>query len=291
MLRRTLLICVGSVWLLTCAGHAAAFTMLFHISNVGAPDFKHYGFESSYIVYEQFLYDRHESRKQAIKQYRLAHQAKKIRQALPAGSYVQLDIEGWHSTRDEDQPWIREQYRSTLARMQALLPDYRLGYYRIVPAWAHWEMHKNAGLLKDWHAENNKRQAIADLADVLYPALYTYHSDPELWLKTAQQVIRKAREMAGDKPVIPFIWPHFHPSSDVGGKGKVQIPRAYWRTQLEFLREHADGFILWNDGRTRIWSEDFPWWQATRAFLETHFPEKLAEAPSRNASPKGEVSP
>ena len=280
---------LGAAIFLIGAGNSAAFTMLYHISNVGAPAFTDYGFEPSYIVYEQFLYDHNESRKQAIKQYRLTHQANKIRHALPAGSFVQLDIEGWNSTNDDDQPWIREQYRSTLARMKELLPDYRLGYYRIVPVWAHWDMHKNERLRVGWQEENRQRQAIADLSDVLYPALYTYHSDPEKWLATARLVLNKARRMAGDKPVIPFIWPHFHPSSDIGGKGKLQIPREYWRIQLEFVRQHADGFILWNDGRTRIWSDAFPWWQATLAFLKQHFPERLPA--HERAAPTSETPP
>ncbi len=261
--------------LLLAVQEASAFTMLYHVSNPGAPDFKAYGFETSYIVYEQYLYDSEDSRFEAITDRKIERQARKIRRALPSGAYVQIDIEGWHPTHGMEPAWIRERYRSTMARIKARLPEYKVGYYRIVPVWAHWDMHKSTGHHKEWVLENRLREPISEEVDVLYPALYTYHGDPELWRKTAIAVLKKARELAKDKPVIPFLWPRFHPSSDVGGEGKILVPENYWFTQLETVLEHADGFVLWNDGRTRIWSDDFPWWKATLRFLQRHFPERL----------------
>lgn len=251
------------------------FKMLFHVSNLGAPDFTKLGFDKSYIVYEQYLYNKRDSRKEPIKEWRIQKEVKRITTALPPGSFVQLDIEGWHGKSENELIWLRKQYRSTIERVQKYLPDYLVGYYRIAPVWAHWDMHKNDRLRVEWNIENTKRQAIANLSDVLYPALYTYHKDPKKWQWTAEKILHKAKELANGKPVIPFLWPKFHPSSDVGGKGKRLIPKAYWRLQLETVLKHADGFILWNDGRTRLWSDTFPWWQATHEFLLENFPERI----------------
>jgi hypothetical protein len=252
-----------------------SFVLLEHIGYLGAPDFSQYGFEKSYIVYEQFLYDQNEDRKQAIKQSRIQRVAHRIRRTLSPGSFVQLDIEGWHESDPRQQGWVRQQYLTTIQRFKTELPEYQLGYYRIVPVWAHWDMHKNPRLKEQWHKENSHRVPIAEQADVLYPALYTYHKDPEKWTWTAKQVMQKAREMANGKPVIPFIWPMFHPSSDVGGGGDTPLSEAYFAKQLELVYQYADGVIIWNDGTRALWSDDLPWWRATERFIRQNLPEKL----------------
>jgi len=266
---------IVSLCMISAANGVQAFTMLYHISNPGAPDFSQYGFTESFIVYEQFLYRSSDSRWKPVKDRRIEQQARKIRQSLPVGGFVQIDIEGWHTTHGMSPDWIRESYRSTMARIKAALPDYRVGYYRIVPVWAHWDMHQDPDIYDTWIHENTLRKPIANEVDVIYPALYTYHSDPKKWRKTAIAVLTRARELAEGKPVIPFLWPRFHPSSDVGGKGKLLVPESYWQMQLETVRQYADGLVLWNDGRTRLWSDNFPWWRATLRFLKQHFPERL----------------
>ena len=251
------------------------FLMLYHISHKNSPDFARLGFKDSYIVYEQELIKPGSNKLENIKPEKMRLVIDNVKKRMPPGSYIQIDIESWIGRTEKGRQKARSLYLSTIQELKSGLAGYRLGYYRIVPYWAHWDINKNSGILKSWLEENAARQPIADAVDVLYPSLYTYHSDPEEWEAVAQKVIKKAREMARGKPVIPFLWPRFHPSSDIGGDGMIYLSSSYWRRQLEFVYLHADGVVIWNDGRTEPWSDDMPWWQATLSFIRQHFPNRL----------------
>lgn len=244
------------------------FLLFCHIGHLGAPDFSRYGFTPSSIIYEQRFFDPDEDRSDPVRTAKLDQVVREIRRTVSPGTFVQLDIESWVGSNTR----VRQNYLDTLRYLKQDLPEYPLGYYRVAPEWAHWNMHRDPNLLLAWQNENLERKAIFELADVIYPALYTYHGNPELWIATAQHLIAEARRHAPGKKIVPFLWPVFHPSSDVGGDGKAELSRAYWRQQLEFVRSNADGLVLWQDGQLPLWRDDLPWWQETLDFLRMHFP-------------------
>ncbi len=235
------------------------------------PDFEQYGFSPSKIVYQQSLYDSPKKFNNPITKNYLLKISEEIKNKDSEIIYVQLDIETWLGKSPISSPAILDRYKRTLIDFKKLMgSEYKVGYYRIAPAWAHWNLPQNKAREVIWNLENSKRQVIADASDVLYPALYTYTENVEDWLAVAEKVLVTSRKMAKGKPVIPFIWPRFHGSSHIKGEDNRYLPRKYWRTQLEFLRKHADGLIIWNDGLYTEWDENAPWWIETKLFLKSH---------------------
>ncbi|MCI0562824.1 MAG: hypothetical protein MN733_30450 [Nitrososphaera sp.] len=257
---------------------AKEFLMFIHVSNANAPDFADYGFGNSFIVYEQEFYDANQDRNQPIPDSRLRDVAEKIkRKALPR-EFVQLDIEAWKGQTILEQYSISRRYEDTILRLKSWLPGRKVGYYGVAPVWAHWDLASHSSKRSEWLTLNAIRNRVAVASDVLYPSLYTYHGDPEKWASIARLVLQQARAMANGKPVIPFLWPRFHPSSDAGGGGAIYLPPAYWRKQLDLVFELADGFVIWNDDSREAWDDDAEWWEATKVFIQEKLPKKVAPA-------------
>lgn len=182
-----------------------------------------------------------------------------------------LDIEEW-PVRGE--PAVVE---ASVTRLIAVLRRVRdagyagpIGYYGLAPIRDYWRSVRPADSseYRQWAAENDRLQPLADNVDALFPSLYTFYDDIAGWEAYALANLREARRLAKDKPVYPFLWPQFHESNQkLAGQ---YLPAAAWRRQLEFVQQHADGMVLWGgwagNGPAR-WDEDAAWWQATREFL------------------------
>ena len=56
-------------------------------------------------------------------------------------------------------------------------------------------------------------------------------------------------------------------------RGGDPIDPDYWRVQLDFLREHADGVIIWtiDDTKAIDFTEIPAWWDETVRFIEESF--------------------
>jgi len=64
--------------------------------------------------------------------------------------------------------------------------------------------------------------------------------------------------------VYVFLWPEYH-IGNIWLRGK-NIPGRFWRHELEFCRERADGIVIWG-GWQKQWDADAPWWKETQDFL------------------------
>jgi hypothetical protein len=153
-------------------------------------------------------------------------------------------------------------------------PDMKFGFYGVAPRSAYWAVVLNkADALEEWWSVDRRSAVIAAKADYLFPSLYTFYDDPSGWELAALATLKEARQYG--KPVYPFLWPEFH-DSNVKLRG-TQIPREFWRRQLELCKQRADGLVLWG-GFKQLWDEEAPWWVETKSFV------KLLGAPSSPAA-------
>jgi len=199
-----------------------------------------------------------------------------IGRAREAGLVTVIDIEHWplKGTTDAKALHSVQNYLFTLEQVKNALPDLTLGYYGVVPVrdFNRSRLSRENPLYRTWVEANNRVEPIAELVDATFPSLYTITPDTEDWQARAEAHISEARRLTGGKPVYPFIWPNYHPQ---GGKYPVgkEVDPDYWKIQLDFLRRHADGIVLWG-GKNQKWEANMPWWQATVEFLETSFQRK-----------------
>jgi len=115
--------------------------------------------------------------------------------------------------------------------------------------------------LDAWRVRNLEMAQLADVADIIFPSLYTFYDNHAEWAVYARANIAEARKYG--KPVIPFLWFEYHTSTDLGGQ---LIDGDYWAKQLLVCRQEADGLVIWG-GYLRSFDPKAPWWIETVKFL------------------------
>lgn len=178
-----------------------------------------------------------------------------------------LDIEHWVTSGTDDDV-IRasvEKLRNVIRHVKRATPGVDVGYYSIMPRREYWPpATADETTLATWYAVNDKaaKFGLADEVDVIFPSLYTFYDDPDGWVEYAVFNIAEARRYG--KPVVPYIWPHYHNSNQT--LGGALVAGDYWRRQLEIVHRHADGVALWGGWQVE-WDENAPWWTETKTFL------------------------
>lgn len=164
-------------------------------------------------------------------------------------------------------------------------PSLKLGFYGIMPFRDYWPPvdfwravssgHTNLPKFRrayaSWQFANDFLRPLAERVDYLFPSLYTFYADQPGWILYAKANIWEARRYG--KLVVPFIWPEYHNGTPLIGQ---YLSADYWRMELETLREHADGMVLWGGWKfatgepavRHTWDESAPWWVTTQAFLK-----------------------
>ncbi|MCK9606705.1 MAG: hypothetical protein M0R33_09700 [Methylomonas sp.] len=263
--------------LLLVAFDCHAFEMFIHTGYKNTPDFSKYGFSKSTIIYEQQIYGPKETRDDISKQ-----NLNKISAIVLTDNsgVVILDIEHWFKNwgrkSNSQKKEVINRYSNTLDELRMAHPGHKFGYFGVVPAWAHRDIISSQKLLSKWFDENEFRKSLVESVDVLYPSLYTHDENPEEWKAKAILVLAKAKEIANGRKVIPFIWPNYSEMSVEHKYGNRELPVSYWRMQMEFLKDSADGFVIWNGalGSKGNWVESMPWWIETKDFVRDNFPGK-----------------
>ena len=174
--------------------------------------------------------------------------------------------------------WLRNERPGLKIGFYGLLPqgDYWTPYMYLTaqermnePWWAgNYPRFRQAYL--DWQAANDFLRPLAERVDFLCPSLYTYYDDRDGWRKFALASIQEAKRYG--KPVLPFVWPEYHDSNPT--LRYTALPVDYWSMQLSFLRQHADGVVMWGgwdlkNNRQLTWNESAPWWTAAKGFLNS----------------------
>jgi hypothetical protein len=159
------------------------------------------------------------------------------------------------------------------ARRERRNPASQIGTYAVCPCADYWTpVNPSDAKLLAWHGSNRFNSVLADELDVICPSLYAFYDDAAGWEKYAVANIEEAYRY--DKPVIPFICPHYHHSNEK--TRNTLIP--YFGRILDVVRERCDGAILWggwwfgpkdlgkggDPGHPWPWDPNFPWLREVR---------------------------
>ncbi|MEM8948281.1 MAG: hypothetical protein AAGC99_03015 [Pseudomonadota bacterium] len=198
------------------------------------------------------------------------------------GGITVLDIEHWPLEDRTFADAAVDNYLTVLDWFRkSAPPEQAVGYYSMVPIRDYWRALRGVDHPKyqDWQEENDRLVRMAEAVDILFPSIYTFYEDQEGWLTYAKAQIEESRRIAPDKPIYAFVWPEYHPSNDA--RAGDPIEPEYWRVQLDFLREHADGVVIWTiDDTKAVDFEDIPpWWDATVQFIEEGYDCQGCPAP------------
>jgi hypothetical protein len=205
--------------------------------------------------------------------------AEKIKDAVKnASPLFIIDIEHLHtvpsktvSTKQAEEGL--DKLREVLAKFKTASPQTKFGYYSMVPLRDYWRAIKGPGTKEylAWQSENDSIKPLANDVDVVFPSLYAFYPDQKGWVTYARENIAEARRLAPGKQVIVFLWPQFHPSGKAGNP--PFLPLEFWRLQLDTVRKHADGVVIWGGwdfvkNKQLAWDESAPWWEETKSFLK-----------------------
>lgn len=190
------------------------------------------------------------------------------------GKITVIDIEHWPIEDPTFAQAAVDNHVTVLDWFRKSAPeDQVVGYYSMLPIRDYWRAIKGKDHWKyqAWQEENDRLGPLADAVDIVFPSIYTFYEDQDGWLTYAKAQIDESRRLAPDKPVYAFLWPEYHPSNDE--RAGEPLEAGYWRVQLDFLRQHADGVIIWTiDDTKAIDFEDIPsWWDETVKFIEEGF--------------------
>lgn len=184
---------------------------------------------------------------------------------------VIADIESWLRM---DRTNAAQKYGKVADWLKNERSDLDFGFYSVPPRRDYWAPN-GAGSYTSWQGANDDWAAIVDHVDAIYPSLYTFYDDQEGWVEYAKANIEEAQRVGQGKPILPFLWMRYHPGGNPELKWS-QIPRDYWRLQLETLVEAGvNGIVIWGGWlKTRDytgpeeWDGHAEWWQETTKFLK-----------------------
>ena len=182
-----------------------------------------------------------------------------------------LDIESWPlniKNSKELQENIKK-YTRTVTLYKEQFPDVQLGLYAMLPIRNYYDSLKQPSSkdYQTWHERNRELVAIAEKVDIIFPSLYTFTSNQDDWVKYAIENIREAKKYG--KPVYPYLWPQYHVSS----RNKLEyISSEFWELQLNTVKEHADGVVIWGgwdheNNRQFEWDNEAGWWLTLKRFI------------------------
>ncbi|MBV5330054.1 MAG: hypothetical protein JZU65_20905 [Chlorobium sp.] len=190
---------------------------------------------------------------------------------LGDGSLLCLDIEHWKLRRVDETTFRKnvELYKESLNVFRKIYPGAKIGLFEFAPLSFYPLYHQVANgnieqkLYDQWAIERERLRPITDNVDVLFPQLYSrWPTNVEGWERCAKFVMKQAREIAVNRPVIPFIWPQFWVD------GEPLVAGDYWKRILHTMCELADSAVIWSIYQTApVWDPDMDWWQETLSFL------------------------
>lgn len=189
------------------------------------------------------------------------------------GPLTVIDIEHWPVHDAVFAQDAVDNYVTVTNWFKKAAPTQKVGFYSMVPIRDYWRAirDKDHRKYKAWQEENDRLGPFANAVDILFPSLYTFYDEPEDWLLYAKAQIDESRRIAPEKPIFAYLWPVYHSSNNFIGDSDIEPD--FWRMQLDFVRKHADGVVIWT--RSDVRATDFgdipPWWDETVRFLKESF--------------------
>jgi hypothetical protein len=270
-MRRLLLLTVLSLTWISVQGQAVSLQHLFVVFDATdfaqKPDLAQYGLKRLPVVYPAYMWDSKGLSAQTDLPDRNRVNAF-AQLAAQSSNILVIDIEQWPLAGDPETVAASITKLQTVIRwFKSPVPSMKVGFYGFPPLRDYWDSIQAEGTprYKSWQTRNDALAPIAQLADVLFPSLYTFYEDRSGWSKYATAEIREARRYAGGKPVYVFLWPQY----EAGGKlANAFLPGDFWRMQLETANKYADGIVIWCCTGRQTWDDKAPWWLETQKFVK-----------------------
>lgn len=201
--------------------------------------------------------------------------AKAIHKIKTQNLLTVVDVEHWplkFAAKEKIQRSVQN-YLEMAKQINEGVGSIKFGFYGVIPVTDFSRaIQPNTRPYLSWIADNENVVPIAAHLDAFFPSLYTITPNQTDWVTRAQTHRQLLEKLDNSKPVYPFIWPEYH---DQGGKYPPgsYIPEEYWEIQLKWLKENADGFVIWG-GHNQTFSPDMRWWQTTKTFISKNFSRK-----------------
>jgi len=251
------------------ASTPSTFQVFDATSYVNKPDLRAYGIKPINLIYGQFLYKDGKIDKTLPSQKKIKQFAE---EASRKNQLVILELEQWPlKGSDEVVADSVQNLIQVIKWFRDSQPELQIGLYSVLPVFDYWRALKgpDSQEYKEWQKENDRMRPILKYVDMVFPDLYTHYADRNGWVQYATENIREARRYG--KPVYAFVWPQYHSGSNKI-LGHTYLSADYWMVQLETLRTHADGVVIWggwdwDNMRFAQWNENACWWRATKEFL------------------------
>ena len=201
------------------------------------------------------------------------HVDKAIKKIRSKKQVTVIDLEHWplKNSTDEVINLSVSNYYNVMSDLKDALPDIVIGYYGVIPIkdFSRAKMSEKNHRYQEWVKESSRLKDVGYIVDAAFPSLYTIDNNRNSWKTRGISQIKEARKIIKDKPVYPFIWPNYH---EQGGRYPTgtEVEPDYWKLQLNILRTHADGMVLWGGNRQKF-NQDMKWWKITVDFIEQNF--------------------
>lgn len=172
-----------------------------------------------------------------------------------------LNIEEFSiSDRCDSREVYKYQLRPAVEIIRDLMPQKRLGWYRMIPERTYWGITEEPE--QEWKVRSRRNMELyGHLFDYCAPSIYEFYaSTPDLkpnwhgtierWEEYAKINIALAKEWG--KPCYPVIMPFVH--------NKPQfVTEAKWRAMLTVCRDNADGVMLFTGTNPDIYEAGYDW--------------------------------
>lgn len=193
------------------------------------------------------------------------------RRAARLGQILVIDIEKWKLDLRSTPPDIvrgnMQKAIQVIDWIRSEAPTVRVGMYAAMPIRELAAIaREDPQLVRKWHEANAFLMPLARAVDYVFPSVYTFSTfsnDRATWERYVLANIEEARQYG--KPVYAFVWMNYHTGNPAEVTGP-QIDGVFWKRQLETIRAHADGVVIWG-GYQEAWDPQAPWWHATLAFV------------------------
>jgi len=254
--------------------NAVAFELYHSLRFHQQPDLNKYGLRPIRIIYADQIWPRKQAMETPPRHESLKGIANTIRRTPGTTPLVVLDVEHWPLKSTKNVTENLPKYLSLLDSFRAHSPNTRFGFYGTVPIVDFMRASKpGSNKFLQWREESIRLEALASNVDALFPSLYARKNDIDSWLRYAHAHVEVAKAYRPTKPIYLFLMPQFHQSAPE--PSDALISGAFWRAQLEFALENADGIVLWG-GKNLVtkkpftWDEQAPWWKETKEFIKRH---------------------
>jgi len=176
-----------------------------------------------------------------------------------------LDIEHWplHGSNETVQDSINK-FAKVIGWIREEAPLVKIGIFGRPPVHdfpSSIQPHDSI-VYKTWVIENKRLTLLANLVDVIFPSLYTSTIDPKKWEIFAIESLEQSKYYK--KPVYAFIWSRFEGPKNLNW---TYLPQTYWEMELQVVKNHSDGVVIWDYGEHKVWNDQSAWWQ----FIKSSF--------------------